>query len=262
MLSLDGWILGYGHTYCNPDWAVKTEGEHFHRLYYVVGGNCQCQIHGETFPLLSGNLYVFPCHVPYRIDHNPYKPLHVIWQHIGLTIGNLGSRLVSMEIKGGSGEYHILEAIGVLSRHQTLENVSKSMNQDVQNISKLVQVLLTIVHEKQGLYQHLDSRISEAMELVLHQPQNHYTVQDLADHVKLERCHFSRLFRKQQSMTAQDFLLHTKLDWGASLLLQGATVTTVAFDLGYEDEKSFFRAFRQHFGTTPSKYQKYHIVQP
>ena len=57
-MALNLTIVGYGHTRCGPEWGFATQGENFHRVYFVLGGDCRCTIHGETYFLQPETLYI------------------------------------------------------------------------------------------------------------------------------------------------------------------------------------------------------------
>lgn len=60
--------------------------------------------------------------------------------------------------------------------------------------------------------------------------------------------------------TPSGYILERRLDRAADRLAADATIsiTTVAFDLGFNDSAYFTRCFRQRFGTTPSLYRARH----
>lgn len=248
-------LLAHGHTICNNHWAVETQGENFHRLYYVLGGVCHCTIQGRTLSLEPNHLYLFPQNIPYTMTHSVQEPLHVVWQHIRLGDCQLKRELWHTPIGENQGIYHTLKALEALSPEMCFVPESGV-------ITKLIQILLGLLQSQQPIFAPLDSRIAKVIQLVTHGPEGQYTVQQLADFARLERSHFSRLFQRELGITPQAFLLRTRMEWSAQLLLSHNTVEQVASAVGYNDEKAFFRAFARHFGTTPGKYQKYHILQP
>ncbi len=252
-------LLAYGHTICNESWKVETLGETFHRLYYVTGGTCHCEIQGKTVTLLPYHLYLFPQNTPYTMEQDVTAPLQVVWQHFRPGDCQFAQGLWSLPVAESSGAYHLLQAMELLSKDGEFFQADPELSA---NISKLLHVLLSLVQETLPILAPLDPRIAQAIHLANHHPKAGYTVQDLADYAKLERSHFSRLFLKQLGITPQVFLLRIRLELSAQMLLQGQSVAQVASEVGYSDEKAFFRAFSRHFGTSPGKYRKNHILQP
>jgi AraC-like DNA-binding protein/quercetin dioxygenase-like cupin family protein len=64
----------------------------------------------------------------------------------------------------------------------------------------------------------------------------------------------SRLFLAETGMTFRQWQRQARLLTALVRLAEGAPVTTVAFDLGYESPSAFISAFRRSLGKTPRRY--------
>jgi AraC-like DNA-binding protein/quercetin dioxygenase-like cupin family protein len=64
----------------------------------------------------------------------------------------------------------------------------------------------------------------------------------------------SRLFLSETGMTFRQWQRQARLLAALVRLAEGAPVTTVAFDLGYESPSAFISAFRRALGKTPRRY--------
>ncbi|MDP2313675.1 MAG: response regulator [Pseudomonadota bacterium] len=96
-------------------------------------------------------------------------------------------------------------------------------------------------------------KVRDAIEANLADPA--FGVQELADAVAQDRAH---LFRRIKQLTGEppSTLLRTVRMERAALLLvrRAATVSEIAYAVGFYSVSHFSRAFREHFGTTPSAY--------
>lgn len=81
---------------------------------------------------------------------------------------------------------------------------------------------------------------------------------DVADHMHMSKFHFHRVFRKAATETFRQFVARIKLERSAVFLLisQGVSITEIAFRYGYSDASSYNRAFRRHWGMSPSEFRK------
>jgi AraC family transcriptional regulator len=78
----------------------------------------------------------------------------------------------------------------------------------------------------------------------------------VATHVGLSASHFHRQFHTAVGQTPKEFTTRLQLERAAfRLLLHDDTVLQVALDCGYNSHETFTRAFRRHFGTSPSDYR-------
>ncbi len=69
--------------------------------------------------------------------------------------------------------------------------------------------------------------------------------------------HFHRVFRGMVGETPLELLRRLRLQRAAATLSNaGASVTSIAFAVGYETHESFTRAFRAAFGASPSVFRR------
>jgi AraC family transcriptional regulator len=80
------------------------------------------------------------------------------------------------------------------------------------------------------------------------------TLEELADVANFSPYHFHRLFSAWMGETLGDYLRRCRLERSANALLgdRRQTVLVIALDCGFASGEVFARAFRQHFGMTPT----------
>lgn len=67
---------------------------------------------------------------------------------------------------------------------------------------------------------------------------------------------FCRIFKREQGVPPARYLIHYRIDKAKALLKHpAASVTEVAFGVGFNDLSYFARAFRRAVGVSPSKYR-------
>src|SRR5699024_2258755 len=65
-----------------------------------------------------------------------------------------------------------------------------------------------------------------------------------------------RAFLRDTGLTLRQWRLHNRMKAASSLLGNGASIASVGRRVGYTSTSSFTRAFRTHFGTTPSQHRR------
>jgi AraC-like DNA-binding protein len=79
----------------------------------------------------------------------------------------------------------------------------------------------------------------------------------LADQAHYSRFYFQRLFRARTGETPGECRRRLLLERAAYQLRHGAwSVTTIAFETGYDSLEGFSRAFRRAYGVSPSRYRR------
>ncbi|MBZ9847621.1 AraC family transcriptional regulator [Mesorhizobium sp. CA14] len=99
-------------------------------------------------------------------------------------------------------------------------------------------------------------RVAEAVRLIELNAERPLSLTELADCTATSPYHFLRIFRQVAGLTPYQFLLRTRLHRAAvRLRSSGATISTIAFDAGFNDLSTFNRRFRREMGEAPGAYR-------
>lgn len=84
------------------------------------------------------------------------------------------------------------------------------------------------------------------------------TLKELANNIHLSEYHFHRLFKKFSSETLNEFITRIKMERSAIYLVVNSqiSITEIAYRYGYCDSSSYCRAFKKHFGVSPTEFRK------
>lgn len=82
-------------------------------------------------------------------------------------------------------------------------------------------------------------------------------ISDIAKKVSLSSFHFQRLFFSTLGENVSDYVKRRRLEKGAKLLSSSdeQSVIDVALDCGFQSHSAFSRAFKTHFGQSPSAFR-------
>lgn len=102
-----------------------------------------------------------------------------------------------------------------------------------------------------------DQAVSKALALMHTHPQRDWTANDLADQVNLSRSAFADRFSNLVGMPPMRYLTNWRMQLAANKLRDSTqTIAQIAFDVGYESEAAFTRAFRREMGRPPAAWRK------
>lgn len=102
-----------------------------------------------------------------------------------------------------------------------------------------------------------DLRIRIVIDYILMHPTEKYTSQELSHMANIAETTFRRLFKQQTGKTPIEFLCDIRLTTAArKLLVSNSHVSTIAYEVGFEDPNYFVRVFKKAFGMTPNQYRK------
>ena len=81
-------------------------------------------------------------------------------------------------------------------------------------------------------------------------------IEGIASALGLNRSHLTRLFKEATGYSLQDYLLTYRMKMAVKLLSdKSLSVAEIAANVGYTDTFTFSKAFKRHFGKSPSDYR-------
>jgi AraC-like DNA-binding protein len=83
------------------------------------------------------------------------------------------------------------------------------------------------------------------------------TLGELARELGMNKYHLSHVFSEKMGQSFPSYLASIRLSCACSALAEtDRSVTQIAEECGFESQRSFFRVFQQHMGTTPLQYRR------
>lgn len=103
----------------------------------------------------------------------------------------------------------------------------------------------------------LDPQIGLALSAIHRDPGHDWTVEELARACNLSRSAFAARFVARVGMPPAAYLAHVRLDAATDLLRDTSLpVTLIAQRVGYTSEAAFSRAFKNRYGTPPTRWRR------
>lgn len=110
------------------------------------------------------------------------------------------------------------------------------------------QMLKNTFYESNGI-------IKSAKEYIQNHLGDNLHARDVAAAVNLSESYFSIYFKDKTGSTLRDYILKVRMDYAKSRLLSGqVNINEIAYETGYQDYRSFSRAFKNETGLSPSEY--------
>lgn len=91
-------------------------------------------------------------------------------------------------------------------------------------------------------------------EAILRDPSARADLDHWAEKTGMSRRTLTRHFRLETGISIATWIKQARLVEAMSLMAEGASVTTVAFEVGYESSSAFGAMFRKTFGCSPTRY--------
>ena len=86
---------------------------------------------------------------------------------------------------------------------------------------------------------------------------NNIDIQSIADQLNINRSYLSVLFKKNIGLSPKKYMMDVRMKRASQLLFATKmTINEIAFSVGYNDQATFSKAFKNYFLLTPSQYRK------
>lgn len=86
---------------------------------------------------------------------------------------------------------------------------------------------------------------------------NIYSLEELSSKFGYNYGHICKTFKKSYGVTPSDYMLSKKMDYSLRLLKEQKNVKYISERLNYSTPYNFSRAFKKHFGVSPTKFNLY-----
>jgi transcriptional regulator GlxA family with amidase domain len=102
-----------------------------------------------------------------------------------------------------------------------------------------------------------DAAVGRGIELLHNRLAEPWTAEALAREVGLSRSAFAERFTQAMGHPPMHYLARLRLETAARRLRETQTaIAVVAYDVGYESEAAFSRAFKRQFGAAPGAWRR------
>ncbi len=184
-------------------------------------------------PTLPGYHALFKLEPAWRKRHQFKSRLHLQPKELGVLLGLVDALDTELESRAPGFHFlattHFMQIVGYLSRCY-----SKSLNPDSRALLRIGEAI-----------SHLETHFQEPVNL-----------DELAAIARMSKRSFLRAFQAATGSSPIAFLIKLRLNRAASLLRQDdADITSIAFEVGFNDSNYFTRQFRTIFGISPRVYR-------
>lgn len=102
-----------------------------------------------------------------------------------------------------------------------------------------------------------DPQLRQALDLLHREPAASWTIDDLAAQVALSRATLVRRFRESVGIPPMEYLARWRLSKAhRSVKYTADSIERIAEEVGFSSAQTLTRAFRRHFGVTPSSLRR------
>ncbi len=259
----DLYLLTCGNERHNPEWRMHSLVKGYH-VHIILSGKGYLELDGTVYHLQRGQIFLLPdgAEVTYYSDGK--DPWHYVW------IAFSGNKTIDLLEKCGLGpsspvrdcifEPETFSAVidQIISFHEmTLYN-------EMLRASLLFQVLALLIRSRQEAQEKKAVRHDYSPNVYIEHAKNYIylnydkiTVADIARNLGISQSYLSHIFKERTGRSLQSYLLGYRLAQAAKLLCgTDYSIQQIAKQVGYEDQFTFTKRFKDRYRVSPTQYRK------
>ena len=257
--NIDAMIYTCGYENCTPGHSYGPILRNGYLIHYILDGSGIYKARGNIFRLKAGDAFLICPEelIYYEADmHTPWTYTWIGLQGIKIK-GYLERTLLPKRLTVHFGRDEQLRRC-----HEKMAEADRlSRNRDLVMNSILYEYLFLLADKfPNEQYTHQEEKTNH-VEKALQYIENHYcdpvTIQDIANHLGLNRSYLHRIFKSFTGVSIQSYLLDYRIRQACILLkTTDLSVRVISHSVSYIDPLYFSRIFHQKMGVSPSEYRK------
>jgi len=253
-MPTDIYPIQYGEEQCEYNHSFGPCMRNNYILHYVYSGRGTLEMNGQIYKLKKRKMFLIPpnCLAVYKADAK--EPWFYRWIEFN---GSMSAEILKKA--GLSINRPIFNEHGTTAAADALKEIVMGGDMEFAVLmQKFWKFISTVSHEKREKELPIGEQYVRQSEVYMKSFIHEKTdIGKVAEYIGIDRSYYCRLFRKYRGITPQEYMLTLKMNAAAQLLRnKNLKISEVAQSVGYEDYRTFDKAFSNHFNMYPAKWRK------
>ncbi len=251
-----------GAEICAKNYSFGPTVRDNYVLHFIVDGKGKFTIDGITTQLKTGDMFILPKGKVAFYQADGEHPWTYLWVGFsGSKAENILSKtqLLDHYFCHSTLESKVLDQIVKLTqfRDQKLDDVT-----ELQLIAELYKLLAFLMEELPSKSMSdsnilIQNYIKQTKKIIHTQYSKTLKVSQIAKKLNLNRSYLYKIFKEETGYSIKDYLGQIRMEKSADLLTSTTFhISEIANAVGFPDALAFSKAFKKHFGQSPSNYRK------
>ena len=231
-------VLHASESYSHDRWVFRDVNVGFSRLYYIIDGEAYYEENGQTVRFKKNHLYLTPVKRNFNLYDNPHNKLYHTFAHI--TTSPTITHFTEIEVKEGTP---LADAVALWRKYSKCENYKL--------ITDIIQFLMSQIN----LHHTSENTVAIRLKQYLDELEpGAFDMSTICHEFGYSREHITRIFCAEYYETPKQYF-HTRLmNLALEKLYAGEQIKEISYQLKFSSPYSFSKAFKKHFGSSPSQY--------
>lgn len=242
-------------SYHGPGFQMEPSSHDFWEVFFVLAGAGSFHLDGDVHECAEDDVMVVPPGVVHQIHDQPGRPMSLY----ALCLAESLVAVDGAELRAGRVPLppDLLPRLRSELRRLLFEQTTAQPGSDYLLVGRALALLGLMVRGRLAVERRAsDGGLALVMETYLKDlKQRFFEPTDIdreAARLQMSRRRFTQLFRQLTGESWLEHLTSLRMDYAQQLLCETRrSVTAIAFECGYEELSSFYRAFKKRHRTAP-----------
>ena len=258
--SDDFYLYELGRNKCEPLYSYEHLVKNRIILHFIISGKGILRINNKEYAVHEHQIFLIPENTRAFYQADKDDPWEYIWFHIGgpkiplilkeagltadhpvytpLSCADKIEELAMDLLENNTRQYYCVGTLYKICDYM-IENSSRKEEREINSSLLYVKNVISYIQLKYAEPVKIDT---------------------IAYSLGLNRSYLTRLFKDATGYSLQEYLLTYRMKMAVKLLADNSlSVAQVAANVGYTDTFTFSKAFKRHFGKSPSDYRNVQI---
>ncbi|MCR4806670.1 MAG: AraC family transcriptional regulator [Lachnospiraceae bacterium] len=251
--SDDFYLYELGTNKCEPLYSYTHHVKNRIILHFVVRGRGILRLNGKQYDVGPHQAFLIPADTRTFYQADKDDPWEYIWFHIG------GPKIPLILKEAGLTPSHPVftpiacaDKIEDLAR-DILDNYTRQYY-CIGTLYKICDYMIRYAASSQdSAYENSLLYVKNVISYIQLKYSEHVKIENIAVALGLNRSYLTRLFKEATGYSLQEYLITYRMKMAIKLLSENElSVSEIAEAVGYTDTFTFSKAFKRHFGQSPS----------
>lgn len=259
-----GILVGSHHH--GPEFRTAEHQHPYHSLLYIVSGEGDCLIAGRSYKLFANTAIILKKGQLHQLIDRPGKAMVVFVVYFSEYVAEANRGIIHPLLQSGKPvliPIHQAQQVRKNLRQMLHEQDDKPVKFEIVIQLCLSSIILEIYREnlrKAKFAPQLADTSTERVEKVLEYiAERHYEPHSLSAAARmahLSQRQFTNLCRRLTNKSFVEYVNTTRLEKAKELLVNtDMPVSAIAFEIGFEEISTFYRAFRKYYKQPPLSFR-------
>lgn len=254
--SDDFYLYELGTNKCEPLYSYEHLVKNRIIVHFVVNGKGILRLNNKQYDIGPHQVFLIPENIRAYYQADKDDPWEYIWFHIG------GPKIpLILKEAGLTPQNPVYKPMACADIIEDLAwDILSHYNRQyycVGNLYKICDYMIeNAEHKEEPSIENSLLYVKNVISYIQLKYSEPIKIEDIADALGLNRSYLTRLFKDATGYSLQEYLLTYRMKIAAKMLGENKmSIADIAQNVGYGDTFTFSKAFKRHFGQSPSVYR-------